>query len=103
MAQAKARHPDLTDRFFNVGFIVDPQGESILQHYNGQTECSTGKWGRDIGAKVRLGCIWNTAGEVRVSVALVEDDAALPGDHDVGAWRMKARQVFRHELVDKAG
>src|SRR5437870_6058440 len=24
MAQAKARHPDLPDRYFNVGFILDP-------------------------------------------------------------------------------
>ena len=27
MAQAKARHPDLPDRFFNVGFILDPAGD----------------------------------------------------------------------------
>jgi beta-ureidopropionase len=33
IAQAKARHPDLPDRFFNVGFILDPRGEVILQHY----------------------------------------------------------------------
>src|SRR5262249_41545125 len=33
MAQAKARHPDLKDRFFNVGFILNPKGEVILQHY----------------------------------------------------------------------
>jgi len=33
MAQAKARHPDVKDRFFNVGFIIDPAGEVILQHY----------------------------------------------------------------------
>ena len=33
MAQAKARHPDLKDRFFNVGFILDPKGEVILKHY----------------------------------------------------------------------
>ena len=33
MAQAKARHPDIKDRFFNVGFIIDPHGEVILQHY----------------------------------------------------------------------
>lgn len=33
MAQAKARHPEIADRFFNVGFIIDPQGEVILQHY----------------------------------------------------------------------
>jgi predicted amidohydrolase len=26
IAQAKARHPDLKDRFFNVGFILDPKG-----------------------------------------------------------------------------
>src|SRR5207237_1120422 len=26
MAQAKARHPDLEDRFFNVGFILNPRG-----------------------------------------------------------------------------
>ena len=33
MAQAKARHPEWPDRFFNVGFILDPAGEVILQHY----------------------------------------------------------------------
>jgi predicted amidohydrolase len=33
MAQAKARHPEIEDRYFNVGFIVDPAGEVILQHY----------------------------------------------------------------------
>ena len=33
MAQAKARHPDLKDRFFNVGFILDPKGKVILKHY----------------------------------------------------------------------
>jgi predicted amidohydrolase len=33
MGQAKAHHPDLKDRFFNVGFILDPKGEVILRHY----------------------------------------------------------------------
>src|SRR5213082_2361339 len=33
MAQAKAKHPDLKDRFFNVGFVIDPRGRVILQHY----------------------------------------------------------------------
>ncbi len=33
MAQAKARHPEIPDRFFNVGFILNPQGDVILQHY----------------------------------------------------------------------
>jgi len=33
MAQAKARHPDWKDRFFNVGFILDPKGDVILKHY----------------------------------------------------------------------
>ncbi len=33
MAQAKARHPEIPDRFFNVGFILNPQGEVILKHY----------------------------------------------------------------------
>src|SRR6266571_4715954 len=30
IAQAKAKHPDLKDRFFNVGFVVDPRGRVIL-------------------------------------------------------------------------
>src|ERR1700675_4353236 len=30
--QAKAHHPDWPDRFFNVGFILDPKGEVILRH-----------------------------------------------------------------------
>jgi len=33
MAQAKARHPEVKNRFFNVGFILNPEGEVILQHY----------------------------------------------------------------------
>jgi hypothetical protein len=33
MAQAKARHPDLKDRYFNVGFIINPRGRVILKHY----------------------------------------------------------------------
>src|SRR3954462_5906008 len=33
MAQAKARHPEVADRYFNVGFILDPEGEVILRHY----------------------------------------------------------------------
>jgi predicted amidohydrolase len=33
MAQAKARHPDWPDRFFNVGFVIDPDGAVILQHH----------------------------------------------------------------------
>jgi predicted amidohydrolase len=33
MAQAKARHPDWKDCFFNVGFVLDPSGELILRHY----------------------------------------------------------------------
>jgi predicted amidohydrolase len=33
MAQAKARHEDWPDRFFNVGFILDPKGKVILKHY----------------------------------------------------------------------
>lgn len=33
MAQAKARHEAFPDRFFNVGFIIDDQGQVILKHY----------------------------------------------------------------------
>src|SRR5579872_5603081 len=33
MAQAKARHPEFPDRFFNVGFILSPEGEVILRHH----------------------------------------------------------------------
>ena len=33
IAQAKARHPDWKDRYFNVGFILNPRGRVILQHY----------------------------------------------------------------------
>jgi len=33
MAQAKARHPDFPGRFFNVGFILSPEGEVILRHH----------------------------------------------------------------------
>jgi beta-ureidopropionase len=33
MAQAKARHADWPDLFFNVGFVIDPDGAVVLQHY----------------------------------------------------------------------
>src|ERR1700724_3304785 len=33
MAQAKARHPEFPDRFFNVGFILSPEGEGIHRHH----------------------------------------------------------------------
>jgi predicted amidohydrolase len=33
MAQAKAKHPDFPDRFFNIGFILDNTGEIILRHH----------------------------------------------------------------------
>ena len=33
IAQAKARHPEFPNRYFNIGFIIDPDGEIILKHY----------------------------------------------------------------------
>lgn len=33
MAHAKARHEDWPERFFNVGFIIDPHGEVIHKQY----------------------------------------------------------------------
>ena len=33
MAQAKAKHEDWPDRFFNVGFIINPHGEIIHKQY----------------------------------------------------------------------
>jgi predicted amidohydrolase len=33
VAQAKARHEQFAERFFNVGFAIDPRGEVILKHY----------------------------------------------------------------------
>jgi predicted amidohydrolase len=33
MAQAKARHEAFPDRFFNVGFAIDPSGDVLLKHY----------------------------------------------------------------------
>lgn len=33
IAQAKALHPDFPERFFNVGFVVSPDGGIILRHY----------------------------------------------------------------------
>lgn len=33
MAQAKARHPDFPDRFFNMGFIINDAGEVIHVHH----------------------------------------------------------------------
>src|SRR3981081_950942 len=33
MAQAKARHPEFPGRFFNVGFVLNPEGALILRHH----------------------------------------------------------------------
>jgi predicted amidohydrolase len=33
MAQAKARHPDWPDLFFNVGLVISPDEEIVLVHY----------------------------------------------------------------------
>lgn len=33
IGQAKARMPEFPDRFFNVAFIIDPQGKIIHQHH----------------------------------------------------------------------
>jgi predicted amidohydrolase len=33
IAQAKARHEEFPDRFFNIGFAIDPRGEIVLKHY----------------------------------------------------------------------
>jgi predicted amidohydrolase len=33
MGQAKARHEAFPERYFNVGFAIDPTGEVILKHY----------------------------------------------------------------------
>jgi predicted amidohydrolase len=33
MAEAKAKHSDWPDLFFNVGFAIDPDGAIVLQHY----------------------------------------------------------------------
>ena len=33
MAQAKARHPEFPGRFFNIGFIISPEGDIILRHH----------------------------------------------------------------------
>ena len=33
MAQAKARHPEFPGKFFNVGFVLNPDGEIVLRHH----------------------------------------------------------------------
>jgi predicted amidohydrolase len=33
VAQAKVKHPEFPDRFFNCGFVLSPAGEVILKHY----------------------------------------------------------------------
>jgi beta-ureidopropionase len=33
MAEAKARHADWPNLFFNIGFVIDPNGAVMLQHY----------------------------------------------------------------------
>jgi predicted amidohydrolase len=33
MAQAKARHPEFPGRYFNVGFVLNPDGDVVLRHH----------------------------------------------------------------------
>ena len=33
MAQAKARHAEFPGKFFNVGFVLNPDGEVVLRHH----------------------------------------------------------------------
>src|SRR6478609_7732957 len=33
IAQAKARHPEFPGRYFNVGFVLDPDGAVVLRHH----------------------------------------------------------------------
>src|SRR4051812_9859206 len=33
MAQAKARHEEFPGRFFNIGFVLNPDGEVVLKHH----------------------------------------------------------------------
>ena len=33
IAQAKARHPEFPERFFNCAFVIDPRGEVIHRHH----------------------------------------------------------------------
>jgi predicted amidohydrolase len=39
IAQAKVRHPKIEDRFFNSAFLINPDGEVILQSYKMQVFC----------------------------------------------------------------
>ena len=70
IAQAKARHPDWKDRFFNVGFILNPRGRVILQHYKvsplfpsstrcARTTSTIGGW-RSTGGAWRRSGRWST-------------------------------------------
>jgi len=36
IAQAKAKHPEFPERFFNCGFVIDPRGKLIHTHYKMQ-------------------------------------------------------------------
>ncbi len=39
IAQAKVTHPKIPDRFFNSAFLINPEGEVILQSYKMQVFC----------------------------------------------------------------
>lgn len=36
IAQAKVKHPEFPERFFNCAFVIDPQGDVIHKHYKMQ-------------------------------------------------------------------
>ncbi len=44
IAQAKAKHPEFPERFFNCAFVINPRGEVIHKHYKVQVFARELSW-----------------------------------------------------------
>ncbi len=69
MAQAKAHHPDWPDRFFNVGFILDPKRRGRPQALQGLAVVSGRAFGMSarhltIGGSKSTATLWTRSGRL---------------------------------------
>ena len=104
MGQAKARHVDFPDRFFNMGFIIDDRGEVILE----QTLDSTALFGVRLSpgrvyAAAVSGHLWAIDpldGSILWETSLEAPLSGPPVVHE--DWLAVARLDGRLDLLDAA-
>src|SRR5437899_2275614 len=105
IAQAKAKHPDLKDRFFNVGFVVDPRGRVILKHYKVSPLCPVEHsvcphdvydWWIETSGRSLDACWPAAETEIARRTVMLATEAPYP-DHARAQWRNWPKDV-RTEL-----